>query len=96
MKRIDIINEYVRQTGVSKRAATSAVNTLINIIKAGIINDEFVSIYDFGVISIKNLPEKTSKYISGAKKGKEYIIPAHKKIRMTFSKTLESQLNGGS
>lgn len=93
MKKIDIINQYSNKLGVTKKAATEALDTLIEIITDGIVEEGNVNIHGFGTIKVVDVPERTRVYTLGENKGSSYTTPAHQTIKMKFSKIIKDIVN---
>lgn len=93
MKKNDIIEQYSIKMNVNKTSATETVNAIIDIIKDGIVSDGIVNIYQFGTINVVDVPERVRTYTMGELKGQEYTTPAHKKVKMKFSKTINDLVN---
>lgn len=74
MKKIDLIKEMSKKTGLSRDDASRAVESFMDIITKSIINRESVILRGFGSFVPKERAEKKARNIST---GKEIIVPAH-------------------
>lgn len=93
----DIINifyeKYGRDNGVTKKNSELAVKNTIEAIKDAIVNYGYVSLQGFGTIKVKDVPETNRIYTLGPNKGEEYVVPAHKTLKMKFSKNVVELVN---
>ncbi len=55
MNKQQLIDDVAEETGISKKAATSAVDSVLNNISAGLINDGQVSLKGFGTFNVRTL-----------------------------------------
>ena len=53
MLKLDIVNEVVNRTGISKRKATAAVETVFEGMKRALSNGERIELRGFGIFNVR-------------------------------------------
>ena len=87
MIKVDLVNQIVTRTGVSKTKAEQAVDTIFNSMKKALKNDDRIELRGFGVFSVK--PRKTG-IGRNPRTGSEVSIPPGKAVRFKPGKDLQS------
>ena len=85
--KVDLVNQIVNRTGVSKTKAEQAVDTIFNSMKRALRNDDRIELRGFGVFSVK--PRKTG-IGRNPRTGSEVSIPPGKAVRFKPGKDLQS------
>jgi len=74
MRKVDIVNEIVKQTGIEKPAVTVTVEAIMETIKASMVRGENIYLRGFGTFLLKKRAEKLGRNIPK----KTFIkVPAH-------------------
>jgi DNA-binding protein HU-beta len=90
MNKAELIEIVSKQTGITKKQATDAVETLFKAITQTLQQGNKVQLVGFGRFTVTNrIPRKTK--IPGTDKMVD--IPAHKTVKFTAGKSLRSALN---
>ncbi|HXE90090.1 MAG TPA: HU family DNA-binding protein [Terriglobales bacterium] len=87
MIKLDIINEVVAKTGITKTKAELAVETVFDAMKKALSNSERIELRGFGVFSVR--PRKTG-IGRNPRTGAEVSIPPGKAVRFKPGKELQS------
>ena len=87
MIKVDLVNQIVARTGVSKTKAEQAVDTIFASMKTALKNDDRIELRGFGVFSVK--PRKTG-IGRNPRTGSEVSIPPGKAVRFKPGKDLQS------
>ena len=87
MIKLDIINQVVERTGISRTKAETAVDSVFEAMKAALKNDDRIELRGFGVFTIK--PRKTG-IGRNPRTGEEVSIPPGKAVRFKPGKDLQS------
>jgi DNA-binding protein HU-beta len=74
MTKQDIVNEISRKTGIEKVTVMSAIEALMDTIKANMVKDKNIYLRGFGTFEVKKRAQKTARNIS---KNTTMIIPEH-------------------
>ena len=77
MIKLDLVNQIVERTGVSKTKAEQAVDTIFNCMKDALKGNDRIELRGFGVFSVKR--RKTG--IGRPRTGSEVSIPPGKAVR---------------
>jgi DNA-binding protein HU-beta len=85
--KVDLVNQIVARTGVSKTKAEQAVDTIFDSMKKALKNDDRIELRGFGVFSVK--PRKTG-IGRNPRTGSEVSIPPGKAVRFKPGKDLQS------
>jgi DNA-binding protein HU-beta len=85
--KVDLVNQIVARTGVSKTKAEQAVDTIFDSMKKALKRDDRIELRGFGVFSVK--PRKTG-IGRNPRTGSEVSIPPGKAIRFKPGKDLQS------
>jgi DNA-binding protein HU-beta len=85
--KVDLVNQIVARTGVSKTKAEQAVDTIFASMKTALKNDDRIELRGFGVFSVK--PRKTG-IGRNPRTGSEVSIPPGKAVRFKPGKDLQS------
>jgi DNA-binding protein HU-beta len=85
--KVDLVNQIVARTGVSKTKAEQAVDTIFDSMKNALKNDDRIELRGFGVFSVK--PRKTG-IGRNPRTGSEVSIPPGKAVRFKPGKDLQS------
>src|SRR5215471_11811281 len=85
--KLDLVNEIVERTGVSKSKAEQAVDTIFNCMKDALKGNDRIELRGFGVFSVK--PRKTG-IGRNPRTGSEVNIPPGKAVRFKPGKDLQS------
>ena len=86
MIKLDIINEVVNRTGVSKSKAELAVETVFEAMKRALERGERIELRGFGVFNVR--PRKTG-IGRNPRTGQEVSIPPGKAVRFKPGKELQ-------
>lgn len=86
MIKLDIVNEVVNHTGLSKSKAELAVETIFEAMKRSLIRGERIELRGFGVFNVK--PRKTG-IGRNPRTGEEVTIPPGKAVRFKPGKDLQ-------
>ena len=86
MIKLDIVNEVVSRTGVSKSKAELAVETVFEAMKRALERGERIELRGFGVFNIR--PRKTG-IGRNPRTGQEVNIPPGKAVRFKPGKELQ-------
>ena len=87
MIKVDLVNQVVARTGVSKSKAEQAVDTIFASMKNALKRDDRIELRGFGVFSVK--PRKTG-IGRNPRTGSEVSIPPGKAVRFKPGKDLQS------
>lgn len=87
MIKLDIINEVVSRTGVTKTKAEVAVETVFDSMKKALARGDRIELRGFGVFNVK--PRKTG-IGRNPRTGAEVNIPPGKAVRFKPGKELQS------
>lgn len=87
MIKLDIINEVVTKTGITKTKAELAVETVFESMKQALTKGERIELRGFGVFNVR--PRKTGVG-RNPRTGAEVNIPPGKAIRFKPGKELQS------
>src|SRR4026209_120084 len=85
--KLDLVNQIVERTGVSKTKAEQAVDTIFNCMKDALKANDRIELRGFGVFSVK--PRKTG-IGRNPRTGSEVNIPPGKAVRFKPGKDLQS------
>jgi DNA-binding protein HU-beta len=85
--KLDIINEVVNRTGVTKTKAEIAVETVFDSMKKALAKGDRIELRGFGVFNVK--PRKTG-IGRNPRTGAEVAIPPGKAVRFKPGKELQS------
>ena len=86
MIKLDIINEVVQRTGITKSKAETAVETVFESMKRALANGERIELRGFGVFNVR--PRKTGVG-RNPRTGAEVSIPPGKAVRFKPGKDLQ-------
>jgi len=84
--KLDIINEVVNRTGITKTKAEQAVETVFEAMKKSLENGDRIELRGFGVFNVK--PRKTGVG-RNPRTGAEVAIPPGKAVRFKPGKELQ-------
>ncbi len=87
MIKLDIINEVVAKTGITKSKAEAAVETVFEFMKKALANGDRIELRGFGVFNVR--PRKTG-IGRNPRTGAEVNIPPGKAVRFKPGKELQS------
>ena len=87
MIKLDIINEVVTRTGVTKTKAEMAVETVFDAMKKALAQGDRIELRGFGVFNVK--PRKTG-IGRNPRTGQEVSIPPGKAVRFKPGKELQA------
>ncbi len=87
MIKLDIVNQVVNRTGVSKAKAEEAVEALFGTMKGALERGERIELRGFGVFNVK--PRKTG-IGRNPRTGAEVSIPPGKAVRFRPGKELQA------
>lgn len=87
MIKLDIINEVVNRTGITKTKAEAAVETVFETMKKALERGDRIELRGFGVFNVK--PRKTGVG-RNPRTGAEVNIPPGKAVRFKPGKELQS------
>ena len=85
--KLDIINEVVTKTGITKSKAEAAVETVFESMKRALANGDRIELRGFGVFNVR--PRKTG-IGRNPRTGAEVNIPPGKAVRFKPGKELQS------
>jgi DNA-binding protein HU-beta len=85
--KLDIINQVVDRTGISRTKAEMAVDSVFDAMKAALQKSDSIELRGFGVFTIK--PRKTG-IGRNPRTGEEVSIPPGKAVRFKPGKDLQS------
>jgi len=85
--KLDIINQIVDRTGISRTKAEMAVDSVFNTMKSALQRNDRIELRGFGVFTIK--PRKTG-IGRNPRTGEEVSIPPGKAVRFKPGKDLQS------
>jgi DNA-binding protein HU-beta len=74
MRKVDIINQIVAQTGIAKPTVTLTVEAIMDTIKQTMVKGENIYLRGFGTLLLKKRAEKKGRNIT---KGTSVTIPEH-------------------
>ena len=86
MIKLDIINEVVNRTGITKTKAEQAVETIFDYMKKALAKGDRIELRGFGVFNVK--PRKTG-IGRNPRTGEEVSIPPGKAVRFKPGKELQ-------
>ena len=87
MIKLDIVNEVVNRTGITKTKAEMAVETVFDTMKRSLEKGDRIELRGFGVFNVK--PRKTGVG-RNPRTGAEVNIPPGKAVRFKPGKELQS------
>jgi DNA-binding protein HU-beta len=85
--KLDIINEVVNRTGITKTKAEMAVETVFESMKRALANGERIELRGFGIFNVR--PRKTG-IGRNPRTGAEVAIPPGKAVRFKPGKELQT------
>ena len=85
--KLDIINEVVNKTGITKTKAEMAVETVFESMKKALANGERIELRGFGIFNVR--PRKTG-IGRNPRTGAEVAIPPGKAVRFKPGKELQT------
>lgn len=91
MNRSDLIEALVKETGVTKVAATKSVDTIFNTVKSGLKRGDSVAIAGFGSLSVAKRAARTGV---NPRTGAKLKIAARKVVRFKAGVALNTLVNG--
>jgi DNA-binding protein HU-beta len=74
MRKVELINKIVTQTGIAKPAVTATMEAIMDTIKQTMVKGENIYLRGFGTFLLKKRAEKKGRNIT---KGTSVNIPAH-------------------
>ncbi len=86
MIKVDIVNQVINRTGVSKAKAERAVETIFEAMKQALARGERIELRGFGVFTVR--PRKTG-IGRNPRTGEEVAIPPGKAVRFKPGKELQ-------
>lgn len=89
MTKADLVNEIAKETGIDKKDILSTVETMMEVIKTSLTENENVYLRGFGSFIVKKRAEKTARNIS---KNTTIIIPEHNIPSFKPAKSFVSQV----
>ncbi len=89
MTKADLVNEIAKETGIDKKDILLTVETMMEVIKTSLTENENVYLRGFGSFIVKKRAEKTARNIS---KNTTIIIPAHNIPSFKPAKSFVSQV----
>ena len=92
MTKKELIDKVSEKTGLSKKDATSALNTVFEILKERLAQRDRITILGFGTFSISQRSERKGR---NPQTGKEITIPAKKVAKFKPSADLTARINAG-
>lgn len=95
MKKTELITVVAEKMGISKKNSTEIVETVIDTMKNGLVEDKVLDINGFFKMQIVHKAEQVKKYTLGENKGEEYVIPAHSVPKAKFSKAIKDAVYNG-
>ncbi len=87
MIKVDIVNQVISRTGVSKAKAEMAVETIFEAMKRALERGERIELRGFGVFTVR--PRKTG-IGRNPRTGEEVSIPPGKAVRFKPGKELQN------
>ena len=87
MIKVDLVNQIVARTGVSKTKAEQAVDTIFASMKQALKRDDRIELRGFGVFSVKRRKTGIGR---NPRTGSEVSIPPGKAVRFKPGKDLQS------
>ena len=87
MIKLDIINEVVNRTGITKTKAEMAVETVFETMKKALASGERIELRGFGIFNVR--PRKTG-IGRNPRTGAEVAIPAGKAVRFKPGRELQT------
>ena len=87
MIKLDIVNEVVNRTGITKTKAEMAVETVFEAMKKALEQGDRIELRGFGVFNVK--PRKTGVG-RNPRTGEEVAIPPGKAVRFKPGKELQA------
>ena len=87
MIKLDLVNEVVNRTGITKTKAELAVETIFEAMKKALERGDRIELRGFGVFNVK--PRKTG-IGRNPRTGEEVSIPPGKAVRFKPGKELQS------
>ena len=89
MTKADLVNEISKNTGIDKVTVLTTVESMMEVIKESLRDDENVYLRGFGSFIVKKRAQKTARNIS---KNTTIIIPAHNIPAFKPSKTFVNKV----
>ncbi len=90
MNKSQIIDAVVKETGLKKKEAEAAVNSVFTTIESALLQGEKVQLVGFGTFEVKERGERAG--INPATR-EAITIPASKHLSFTAGKTMKASLN---
>lgn len=90
MNKAELINVVARESGIGKKEATKAVETVFQTITQCLMRGEKVQLVGFGRFTVTQRVPRKAK-IPGTEKVVD--IPSHKTVKFTSGKSLKNALN---
>ena len=90
MRKIDIVDNIVNNTTVSRSQAIEAIDSVVETISNSLVNGESVFIRGFATFKAITTAPKKARNIS---KGTLVTIPALKSAKLILSKQLKNRMN---
>ncbi len=90
MNKSQLINVVSKDTGLTKKEAEAAVNSVFSAIEAALIEGEKVQLIGFGSFNVKEKDERTGR---NPATGATITIPASKQPAFSAGKELKEKVN---
>lgn len=91
MNKAEFIEKMVEKSGFTKKDATTAVESFIDIVGDAMVEGEKIQFVGFGNFEIG---ERAARKGKNPKTGEEIDIPASKTAKFKASKVLKERMNG--
>ena len=91
MNKTELIAALTEKTGLSKKDAEKALNSVVDVITESLVNGEKVQIVGFGSFEVKDRPERVARNPQAPEQ--EITIPASKAPVFKAGKSLKDSVN---
>lgn len=82
----DILQAVIDQTGLTKKDASAAVNTIFSYIKEQVVDGNKVSVAQFGIFAPKTCQERQSRNMHTKE---TMVVPAHTVVRFSVASSFK-------
>ena len=93
MQKLDIATRIQQEAGISREAAATLLNWILEFFKTTLQQGESLHVPNFGVFTVRS---KAARRGRNPRTGEEIIIQPRRVVTFRASATLKHEVNGGS
>lgn len=94
MTKKKLIKAIATETNITQKDVIAVLDTLKAVVVDTVQNGKDVKIADFVNFSVKEVPERSGITQLGENKGKKWVKPTHKEVKVKLSKSVKTCLEG--